>query len=862
MVKTASIYLIFLLFALAYALLTPPGEAPDEMPHLQYVDFLLHEKRLPHRFRDNVYQDHHPPLYYAAAALTLKLGQILDPATAFRIPGPFAVHIDLSEPALDREKLKRGAQAIPRNLEEELTAKANLKPRHFTITRGQFLMVRLLSVLLALGTLFSVHGTVRLLLPSSEKTVRSALLFAALLPQFQFMGSMINCDIMAIFTGNLLLYLLVRSLIHGTTTLPLTSFALGLALALCLLSKMSAIAMVVPVVLAYGFAGRVTGYRRAVISLSAALLLALALGGWWYAMNACRFGDPFMVAAQAATMGEQIHQPPLNMHFFAAYLYNTVRSFFGHLGPFSIPIADWSFYVYMGFLGLALCGLWLRRGKTPHLTLPPGSTAAAAVLTASLFATWIVVFRGNLTFYSFQGRYLFPGLAAVAAALGIGLEEAIRPGRVLRFLAGLLLLLICIDVLTSRFLPEYYPLRNRVDRPLVLHYENAGHPHLSHALRAGTPTQAWGGFGTRHDPAMTTARGSRVAFLFDRMPLGEPLQVRLRFGEYFMQEKPWAFPVQSLHLGTTEVAGALMAPPWNREMVFPVPDIRSLKDELPLEIRLIGGSGPAATVSEIWVELFPLKPTGLIVPGGCIERGKSIKVGATVQNRHPSDTIGFLLGFCLESGEKSTRLGKPEALCLEAGKSLTHTETLTIPADSAPGKAMLRAYLAARSNSPFLDINPCVTTPSVGKIRPDPEAFSRYAVVSVFPEEKGNHRLIRERSRGEMVLKLRIPFPPALQGQYHLVVHARIASAGGDLAVSVLNEGRRYATHRPEPNALNPGAKGWSDIALNLDWPGGPGEIHLDGKGEVRVDRIRLVPIWVPGINLIPFPHESATRLK
>ena len=500
------LYLVFLFFALAYALLTPPGQAPDEMPHLHYVDFLLHEKRLPHRFRDAVYQDHHPPLYYAAGALALRLGQVLDPRFCLDVPGPWAVRIDLARPALDREALERGKALVPEALRPELMAKANLKPRHFSITFGQLLCVRLLSVLLALATLVCVDLTARLLLSGAGRAWVTALAFTALLPQFQFMGGVINCDIMAIFTANLLLHGLVRSGVRGTTALPRTSVLLGLGLGLCLLSKMSAIAMIAPVVVAYGFTARVTGVKRAGASLALCLLVALLVGGWWYALNFARYDDPFMVAAQAATMGEQIHQPPLNKHYFAAYFFSTIRSFFGQLGPFTLPVPDRAFFFYVALFGLALTGLALRLRKRPGVVLPPGGIGALWVLAAGFFATWAVVFAGNLTFYSAQGRYLYPGLAAVAVALALGLEEALQPGRWLRLAAGGVLLLIPVDVFVTRFLPEYYPHRDRADRPLTLHHENAGHPHLSPALRAGMPTRARGSFGSERNPAMTTAR--------------------------------------------------------------------------------------------------------------------------------------------------------------------------------------------------------------------------------------------------------------------------------------------------------------------------------------------------------------------
>jgi len=843
------LYLVFLLFALAYAVLTPPGQAPDEMPHLHYVDFLLHERRLPHRFRDAVYQDHHPPLYYAAGALALKAGQVLDPRFCIDVPGPWAVRLDLARPALDREALDRGKALLPEALRPELMAKANLKPRHFSITVGQLLCVRLLSVLLALATLVCVDCTARLLLSGAGRAAMTALAFTALLPQFQFIGGVINCDIMAIFTANLLLYGLVRSGVRGTTALPRTSALLGLGLGLCLLSKMSGIAMAVPVVAAYALAARVTGVKRAGATLALALLVAVLAGGWWYALNFARYDDPFMVAAQAATMGEQIHQPPLNKHYFAAYLFSTVRSFFGQLGPFTLPVPDRAFFLYTALLGLALVGLALRFRKRPGVALPPGGRGALWVLGAGFLATWAVVFAGNLTFYSAQGRYLYPGLAAVAVALALGLEESLRPGRWLRLAAGLVLLAIPLDVFFTRFLPEYYPRRDRVDRPLILHYENAGHPHLSPALRAGTPFLARGGFGSKANPAATTARGGRVAFRFEKLPLGEPLQVRLRFGEFFDAKVPWRHPVQSVHLGGAQVAGGLMVTPRNREGVYAVPGSAGLTDALDVAVCLVPETGPQATVSEVWVEQCAVVPRALVVPAGRHRRGSRIRVEATVENRHPDEAARILLGFGLETRKKGgnpTWLGEPAALTLEAGSTVSHQATLTLPRDAPAGPARIRAFLAPGMGSPWIDINPCISTPSVGIIEPDPGAFGCYAIRSA-------------RTAGPR-LESRLPLPATPRGRYGLRVHAALGPGSAALEAAILTQGRTCTTCRAESGSPEAGA--WSEIESDFHWPGGPGEIRLDGTGDVRVDRIRLVPLWVPGVNLNPFPHESSITLE
>lgn len=861
MFRTVLWPVVFLAFAVAYAVLTPPGEAPDEMPHLQHVDFMLHERRIPHRLRDGVYQDHHPPLYYAAAAVALHVGQRLDPRATLELPGPYWLRVDLGEPALDRTKLDRGLEVIPEALRPELERKAALRERHFAITRGHVVIVRLLSVLLALATLVLVHRTVRLCVAADQAPVAgAALVFAALLPQFQFLGGMINCDVMAIFTGNLLLYGLVRGLVQGTLTRPGSAAAVGLALGLSLLAKMSAVAMVVPVLVAYAFAGRLAGRWQTGAALVLALVVAGAVGGWWYALNFARYGDPFMVAAQAATMGEQIHQPPLTRHYFAAYFHDTVRSFFGQLGPFTIPIADWSFYLYVALAGLALAGLAVRLWRRGKIPLAPGGGPALIVLAAGLLATWLVVFQGNLTFYSSQGRYLYPGLAAIAAAIGLGLTEALRPGRAMRVAGAALLLAMAVHVFWFRFLPEYYPLRARAQRPLVVRYENAGHPHLSRALVAGHPAAARGALGSSRSPDARTARGARVALHFEKLPPAEPLRVRLRFGEPLEGPEPWRLAAQALRLNGRVVAGALTVTPRPRELAFAVPGYPGARNEVDVELVPAPGTSHPATVSEVWVERFPVQPRGLAAPAQAT-REQPLALELTVENLDRAAPARCRLQAELAAAGKVFPLGLPVEIALSPGETRVVPLRAAVPTEVPPGRVHLRAGLVLEEEAPFVDTSPCAIRGS------DPAALA--AGIEAAPDAFGHYRLASTlvnlgdgAPEGARRLAARLPLPDAPAGRYRLVVDVSFEDAAAALAAALRQEGRMLATARRDAATLRPGSSSRTTVTLVCDWPGGPGEIVLDGEGALGVDRVRLTPQWVPDLNRIPFPHEPVLDIR
>jgi len=67
----AMIAIAYVILALAYGFANPPFEATDEIRHFRYVRYLVLNRTLPPVSADasKELQAHHPPLYYALAAL-------------------------------------------------------------------------------------------------------------------------------------------------------------------------------------------------------------------------------------------------------------------------------------------------------------------------------------------------------------------------------------------------------------------------------------------------------------------------------------------------------------------------------------------------------------------------------------------------------------------------------------------------------------------------------------------------------------------------------------------------------------------------------------------------------------------------
>ncbi len=67
-VSIAILVVVYLAFALTFSLLTRAWEADDEVPHTQYIEYIVAHNSIPHISARNNIESHQPPLYYLVAA--------------------------------------------------------------------------------------------------------------------------------------------------------------------------------------------------------------------------------------------------------------------------------------------------------------------------------------------------------------------------------------------------------------------------------------------------------------------------------------------------------------------------------------------------------------------------------------------------------------------------------------------------------------------------------------------------------------------------------------------------------------------------------------------------------------------------
>jgi 4-amino-4-deoxy-L-arabinose transferase-like glycosyltransferase len=372
----------------------------------------------------------------------------------------------------------------------------------YTASDGSLLAVRLLSLLIGAGVVTAAYAAARALFPARGWLAVSAAAFTAFIPQHLAMLAAANNDALAelvVALGLLLviyylrgagerLYALawaaialalagvfVLAALPAGDAAPLITgaaaaagaaawvlwrwqgeappvwigLALGAAAGLAFLTKMNAafIAGVIAlaVVLRWWTAPALTPRQKVTGFLRDGLLaavVALALGGLWWARNVSVYGFPdlFGLRAHDAVVVGQLRTADWFAQLGPAegvrhLLQTTFNSAWGQFGWMALPLPDWAYALIWLFLGVIMVGWIIRlaRREQPPLGAPARWRGLAAVTLAAAVALVLLQFAYyNTVFYQAQGRYLFPALLPVALAAAMGLEgwsRLARPGR-------------------------------------------------------------------------------------------------------------------------------------------------------------------------------------------------------------------------------------------------------------------------------------------------------------------------------------------------------------------------------------------------------------------------------------------------
>jgi hypothetical protein len=459
---------LFVLWALA----VPVFEAPDEPAHWQYARYLHDRWELP-IYRPGFEEANSPPLYYIAIA-------------------PFAIESKLPPMVVANDVRGQSASLAP--------------PRFFVnsdrdwIWYRPVLAARLWTALLSMLTVWFVYRAAASLMPGAGALATAAL--AAFLPQFSFRAATVSNDAAVTLFAAMLTMTCVHLLTRRFTW---TRGALAaVALAAAYLSKISAIALALPLALALleahaarpgakpapeddastsnaegkaiaakAVEGESVGLLARLPRLTV-LLVAFAIVLPWSVRNVMLYGDPTAQNAMRTAVSHLITDRSL---FSSYFLWDFPRllfaSFIGLFGWANVVVPTWIYLAFGGLGLIAAAGVvrgWYLRAIDPRVL------RMLAVLIVSALAVVVYI---NLMFTQPQGRYMFPALPAIALLAGLGLTHLPAPlASRLSVAAPIVLLLFNLWCLAGVIKPAYWPPLARTIAPGV----RIEHPHVVHDL--------------------------------------------------------------------------------------------------------------------------------------------------------------------------------------------------------------------------------------------------------------------------------------------------------------------------------------------------------------------------------------------
>jgi hypothetical protein len=310
---------------------------------------------------------------------------------------------------------------------------------------------------------------------------------------FGFITALVANEPANIAFSVIVIWLAQRYVLYGPAARPWRAVALGLALGLVALSKMTGLSVGLVAVLAFLQSALATrklpGAARLLWRDGLIIgLTFLAVAGWWYGRNYLLYGDFFQQGLYKKYFG--VDPQPLTLSQFIYTLRTGEISFWATFGWLNIVAPDGVYTVYrlvsrIGLIGVALAALVALGRKfrdhrataaTPiwghplvlHLAFP-------VILAFSL--TRLVATEGGM-----QGRQLLPALGSIAIVIMWGwwviLPSRVRAAGLALLLAGLAGLAIWLPYRVAA--PEYTP------RPLLTETDlPADLPRLDWTIGAG-----------------------------------------------------------------------------------------------------------------------------------------------------------------------------------------------------------------------------------------------------------------------------------------------------------------------------------------------------------------------------------------
>jgi len=437
----------YLVLGTIYSVVNPIHEATDELRHYRYVRYIadLHQLPVQSGEQGNA-QAHHPPLYYATAALVSFWVHPQDP---------------LYEPVTNPHWSFRNWEVGVDNKNLYLHGPDEAWPYHDASLATH--LARWMTLLWGVGVVLLTYASLHLIFP--DRTAFSVLgtALVAFNPMFLYLGAAVNNDVPAGLAGAAILYASLCVVRDGLTTRR--AMVLGVLYGLALLVKFNLLAMVGVIGLAFLLAllrspeggAQHAWLRQLAGSLGISVVMAGILAGWWYVRNTILYGEPTGFIRLTEIWG--FREPGTGIALAWPELRYAWTSLWGRFGYGQIPMDGWIYAVIAVLCGSGLLGVsfYLVRAKLRN-DLAPVQWRMLALLAASMLINFLVLFAYiTVSPAGAMGRFFFPGLSAFIGLIALGLLGNL-PGKVAEIAAPVLaaaLLALPVGALAAYLAPAY-----------------------------------------------------------------------------------------------------------------------------------------------------------------------------------------------------------------------------------------------------------------------------------------------------------------------------------------------------------------------------------------------------------------------
>ncbi len=436
------ILVIFVSLAFGYSVINPNHEATDELRHYRFVRTIATTGKLPVQGQEACRsQSHHPPLFYAIGAL----------ATFWIDTGRGICETPPENPFWAYRYWEVGRD----NKNQYLHGPDEAFP-----WSGEALavhIIRSINILFGAGVVFLTWRTGKLIWPRQPAISLVAAALVAFNPMFLYMSGAINNDIIAAFSGSLIVVACVNILMNPEKLNWRWAITLGFFLGIALLSKFNLAAMIVLILLLVTWVvwkGQSTGNDQASELIDSTPLLARRLRfsrlwtwirivslifitafiicGWWFIRNEILYGEP--TGFQELTELWGVRDPSTSFGLAWSELPYAWTTLWGRFGFGQIPLPQ----VIYSVLGLVMIAGTTGAVFSLLRYASRKERIALLFLTANVGLFFLVLFNYMLISPAGpNGRFFFPALSSMMLFIAYGLIQVLDgAGMLIRRIKG------------------------------------------------------------------------------------------------------------------------------------------------------------------------------------------------------------------------------------------------------------------------------------------------------------------------------------------------------------------------------------------------------------------------------------------